>query len=104
MCHRRRNVHYGVGMLCSYYLDDAFSPDHLSLAAAIRSDEYYVKMMVAWYFATALARQREAAMPYFRERKLEAVTHRMAVRKAIESQRIDEELKKVSGHFQDKKL
>ena len=87
-------VRYGVGMLCSYYLGDAFSPDHLALAATIKSDEYYVQMMVAWYFATALAQQREAAWPYFKERKLEATTHRMAVRKAIESKRIDDETKR----------
>lgn len=82
-------VRYGVGMLCSYYLGDGFSPDHLALASSIGSEEYYVKMMVAWYFATALALQREAALPYFTERKLDPLTHRMAMRKAMESLRID---------------
>ena len=82
-------VRYGVGMLCSYYLGDGFSTDHLALASSIGSEEYYVKMMVAWYFATALALQREAALPYFTERKLDPLTHRMAMRKAMESLRID---------------
>ena len=88
-------VRYGIGMLCSYYLGDAFSSEHLALVASIESDEYYVKMMVAWYFATALAKQREAALPYFTEGKFDEKAHRMAVRKAIESFRIDEKTKQL---------
>lgn len=92
---RPYTVRYGVGMLCSYYLGDAFSPEHLALAASIESEEYYVKMMVAWYFATALARQYDAALPYVTQKCLDPMTHRMTVRKAIESRKIGEETKKM---------
>ena len=56
-------VRYGVGMLMRWFLDEAFCPDDLLAVAALRSEDYYVKMMVAWYFATALAKQYDAALP-----------------------------------------
>lgn len=84
-------VRYAVGMLCSYYLDDAFLPAQLALAAEIESDEYYINMMVAWYFATALAKQREAALPYFAEEKLREPVLSMARRKACESFRVPDD-------------
>ena len=84
-------VRYAVGMLCSYYLDGAFSPAHLALAAWIESDEYYINMMVAWYFATALAKQREAALPYFTEGMLREPVLSMARRKACESFRVPDD-------------
>lgn len=84
-------VRYAVGMLCSYFLDDAFSPAHLALAAGIESDEYYINMMVAWYFATALAKQRMAALPYFTEGMLHEPVLSMARRKACESFRVPDD-------------
>ena len=83
-------VRYGVGMLCSYYLGSAFEPCQLELACSIESDEYYINMMVAWYFATALAKQREAALPYFTDRLLREPVYGMACRKAIESFRVSD--------------
>lgn len=86
-------VRYGIGMLMRYFLDDRFSPEHLALVAEVQSEEYYVNMMVAWYFATALAKQAEATLPYFTERKLAPWTHRKAIQKALESRRIPEDTK-----------
>lgn len=90
---RTYTVRYGVGMLMRYFLEDAFSPEHLALIASIRSEEYYVNMMIAWYFATALAKQEEATLPYLTERRLSPWIHRKAIQKAVESRRISEELK-----------
>lgn len=84
-------VRYAIGMLHSYFLDEAFSPSHLELLAAIETDEYYINMMVAWYFATALAKQRDSALPYFCEGQLHEPVLSMARRKAIESYRVSRE-------------
>lgn len=83
-------VRFGLGMLMAHYLDDAFLPEYLALAADIRSDEYYVNMMRAWYFATALAKQFGAALPYFTEKRLDKWTHNKAIQKARESLRVPE--------------
>lgn len=86
-------VRFGIGMLMRFYLDDAFDTAYPSLVADIRSDEYYVNMMVAWYFATALAKQYRAVLPYLEEGRLEKWTHNKAIQKAVESNRIDGEKK-----------
>ncbi|WP_407311762.1 DNA alkylation repair protein [Desulfosporosinus sp. SB140] len=86
-------VRFGIGILMSFYLDDDFHPEMLELVASIRSDEYYVNMMIAWYFATALAKQYKAALPYIQEQRLEKWTHNKAIQKAIESYRIGDEAK-----------
>ena len=86
-------VRFGVGMLMEHYLDDDFDPEYLDMAAAVRSDEYYVRMMVAWYFATALAKQYDAALPYLEERRLDEWTHNKTIQKAVESRRISPEQK-----------
>ena len=86
-------VRFGLGMLMRYYLDDAFREEYLELAASVRSEEYYVNMMTAWYFATALAKQYEAALPYLTGRRLDAWTHNKAIQKALESRRITPEQK-----------
>ena len=83
-------VRYGVGMLMRWYLDEAFSPEYLEMVAALRSEEYYIRMMVAWYFATALAKQWDAALPFIEERRLDVWIHNKAVQKAIESRRISD--------------
>ena len=86
-------VRFGLEMLMTCYLDDAFRPEYLELAAGVRSGEYYVNMMIAWYFATALAKQYDAALPYLRERRLDPWTHNKAIQKAIESCRVTDEQK-----------
>ena len=86
-------IRFGVGMLMRFYLDEDFKPEYLGLVAELRSEEYYVNMMIAWYFATALAKQYEAALPYFEEQHLDVWTHNKAIQKARESYRITQEQK-----------
>ena len=86
-------VRFGVGMLMEHYLDEDFDPSYLELAADIRSTEYYVNMMTAWYFATALAKQYDAAVRYIENHRLDQWTHNKAIQKAIESRRITDEQK-----------
>lgn len=90
---RTYTIRFGIGMLMSHYLDDAFQPEMPELVAAIRSEAYYVNMMIAWYFATALVKQPDAIMPFIEERRLEKWTHNKAIQKAIESYRISDETK-----------
>lgn len=87
------SVRFGIGMLMRYYLDEAFEVRYLDMAAEKCCDEYYVNMMVAWYFATALAKQYGAALPYIEGRRLPPWTHNKAIQKAIESNRIAPEQK-----------
>ena len=86
-------VRLGVCMLMKYYLDEDFSPEYNDLAAGIISDEYYINMMCAWYFATALAKQYEYTVPYLEKRLLTPAVHKMTVRKALESYRVSDERK-----------
>lgn len=81
-------VRFAVGMLMKFYLDDGFFPETLELVSSIRSEEYYVNMMVAWYFATALAKQYDFALPYITSLRLATWTHNKAIQKAVESCRI----------------
>lgn len=86
-------VRFGIGVLLGFYLDDAFSPEQLEWVADLRSEEYYVNMMIAWYFATALAKQYGATLPYIQQRRLDPWTHNKAIQKAVESYRITPEQK-----------
>ena len=86
-------IRFGIGMLMQYYLDDNFKPEYLKLVSKIKSQEYYVNMMIAWYFATALAKQYENTLPYIEEEKLDTWTHNKTIQKAIESYRITPEQK-----------
>lgn len=86
-------VRFGLGMLMNFYLDEGFQMEDLDLAAGVRREEYYVKMMAAWYFATALAKQYDAALPYLRQRRLDRWTHNKTIQKAVESYRITPEQK-----------
>ncbi|MBQ7185094.1 MAG: DNA alkylation repair protein [Clostridia bacterium] len=86
-------VRFALGMLMQHFLDGDFDPVYLEMAADVRSEEYYVRMMAAWYFATALAKQYDAALPYMLPGRLEEWTRRKAIRKALESRRIPEERK-----------
>ncbi|MBL6465865.1 MAG: DNA alkylation repair protein [Peptostreptococcus stomatis] len=84
---------FGLEMLMTHFLDDDFKPDYLELVAGLRSQEYYVNMMIAWFFATALAKQWEASLPYIEARSLDDWTHNKAIQKARESLRISKERK-----------
>ena len=81
-------VRFGIETLMSFFLDDDFDPKYLKWVSKIRSEEYYLNMMVAWFFATALAKQYEATLPYVEKRVLDAWTHNKTIQKAIESYRI----------------
>ena len=81
-------IRFGIGMLMTFFLDGAFFPETLALAADLRSEEYYVNMMIAWYFATALAKQYDATLPFIEKQKLDRWTHNKTIQKAIESYRI----------------
>lgn len=86
-------VRFGIGVLMSFYLGEGFEPAQLEAVAERCCEEYYVNMMVAWYFATALAKQPEAALPYIENRRLSRWTHNKAIQKSIESRRIPDETK-----------
>ena len=86
-------VRFAVGMLMQHYLDDDFDIAYPQIVAAIRSDEYYVNMMIAWYFATALAKQYDAVLPFIEKKILDIWVHNKAVQKAVESRRITDEQK-----------
>ena len=86
-------VRFGIEMLMTYCLDERFTSAHLARVAAVQSEEYYVNMMIAWYFATALAKQYAATLPYLEEHRLPDWIHAKTVRKAIESYRISKEQK-----------
>lgn len=84
---------FGIGMLMSHFLDEDFNKEYLKLPAGIKSKEYYVNMMLAWFFATALAKQWESTLPLFEEEKLDVWVHNKAIQKARESYRIDADKK-----------
>ncbi len=86
-------VRFGLNTLQTYYLDATFEPSLPTLAANVRHEDYYVKMAAAWYFATALAKQYEAALPYLEQGRLDVWTHNKAIQKAIESRRVTPEHK-----------
>ena len=86
-------IRFGVEMLMTHFLDGDFDPVYLEWVADLRSEEYYVNMMIAWYFATALAKQYEAAVPFLEQNRLERWTHNKTIQKAVESYRISEERK-----------
>ncbi|MCQ2412434.1 MAG: DNA alkylation repair protein [Sphaerochaetaceae bacterium] len=90
---RTYTCRFGIGMLMAHFLDEDFKPEYLELPAMVKSEEYYVRMMVAWYFATALAKQWDYAVNYLQDNRLETWTHNKAIQKALESYRITAEQK-----------
>ena len=86
-------VRYGIGVFMRYFLDDEFKNEYLDMIANIKSDEYYVNMMRAWYFATALAKQYKSTVLYIENNKLDDWTHNKLIQKAIESNRISIDVK-----------
>ena len=93
-------VRLAIGFLMSFYLDDeAYQREYLAKVAEVSSKEYYVRMMVAWYFATALAKQYQDALPYMQKGRLEEWTRRKAIQKALESRRVSPEHKEHLRNF-----
>ena len=90
---RTYTVRFAIGMLMQHFLDERFDVKYADLAAAVRSEEYYVNMMIAWYFATALAKQYESILPYLEEKRLDDWVHNKAIQKSVESYRITDEQK-----------
>ena len=86
-------VRFAIGMLMQHFLDGRFDPVYTDMVAAVRSEEYYINMMIAWYFATALAKQYDAVLPYLEQRRLDSWTHNKAIQKSVESYRITPEQK-----------
>ena len=86
-------VRFGMEMLMNHFLEEDFREEYLALVASVQSEEYYVRMMQAWYFATALAKQYEAAVTYLEQRKLGVWVHNKTIQKARESYRISGEQK-----------
>ena len=81
-------VRYAIGMLMRLFLEDDFSAEYPQMVAEVSSEEYYINMMIAWYFATALAKQWDAVISYIEQRKLSPWVHRKTIQKAVESYRI----------------
>ena len=81
-------VRFGIGMLMTHFLDEDFDMCYPEMVAQIRSDEYYINMMIAWYFATALAKQYDAVLPFIEEKRLDKWTHNKTIQKSVESYRI----------------
>ncbi len=86
-------VRYGINLLMSFYLDENFDKEYLMLVANVKQKEYYINMMRAWYFATALAKQYEQTIPYIENKILDKWTHNKTIQKAVESLRIRKEQK-----------
>ncbi|MDO5440991.1 MAG: DNA alkylation repair protein [Bacillota bacterium] len=86
-------VRFGLEMLMSHFLDDDFKPEYLKIAASVHSDKYYVNMMIAWFFATALAKQWDSTIGYIENNKLGEWVHNKTIQKARESNRISDEKK-----------
>ena len=86
-------IRFGIVNLMRHFLDQDFKAEYLEIVAAVKSDEYYIKMAVAWFFAEALAKQWDAALPYIKAKRLDAWTHNKAIQKARESFKISDERK-----------
>ena len=96
-------IRFGVGMLMEHFLDEDYDPQYPEMVAGIRSEEYYVNMMIAWYFATALAKQYDSILPFIEDKRLDDWTHNKAIQKSVESRRITEEQKLYLKSLKDKR-
>ena len=90
---------FGIEMLQTHFLDDDFKAEYLEIPAVVRSEEYYVNMMIAWFFATSLTKQWDATVPYIEKQRLDKWTHNKTIQKARESYRITDEQKKYLNTF-----
>ena len=86
-------IRFGIEMLMSHYLDDDFKPEYLKIVSPVRSDKYYVNMMIAWFFATALTKQWDSSIEYIERKKLDTWVHNKTIQKARESYRITDKQK-----------
>ena len=86
-------IRFAIDMLMKFYLEETFDTEYAEMVAAVQSEEYYIKMVVAWYFATALAKQYDVILPYIEENRLDVWTHNKTIQKAVESFRITDEQK-----------
>ena len=86
-------VRFSIGMLMQHFLGEGFDTKYADLVAEVKSDEYYINMMIAWFFATALAKQYELVLPYLEEKRLSCWVHNKTIQKSVESYRITEEQK-----------
>ena len=86
-------IRFGIGMLMCHFLDDEYKEEYAELVASVESDEYYVNMMIAWYFATALAKQYDSAVKYIKDGRLSPWVHNKTIQKACESFRVTDEHK-----------
>ena len=86
-------VRFAIGMLMQHFLDERFDTSYADMVAAVKSDEYYINMMIAWFFATALVKQHEAILPYLEEKRLDVWAHNKTIQKSVESYRIADEQK-----------
>ena len=96
-------VRFAIGMLMEHFLDEEFGPEYPEMVSKAVSSEYYVNMMKAWYFATALAKQYDASVIYIEEKRLDSWTHNKAIQKAVESYRISPEKKEYLKSLRVKK-
>ena len=92
-CRHTYTVRFAIGMLMQLYLGDSFKEEYMALVSDVKSNEYYVNMMIAWYFATALAKQWDTAIKYIKDNKLSPWVHNKTIQKAVESYRISDEHK-----------
>jgi len=92
-CDKVYTIRFGIEMLMSFYLDDDFDPSYLEMVSKVKSNEYYVNMMIAWFFATSLAKQWDATIPYIEKGILDRWTNNKTIQKARESYRITNEQK-----------
>ena len=90
---RTYTVRFGIKMLMEHFLDEDFDPLYPEMVSEIRSGEYYINMMIAWYFATALAKQYDSILPYIQNQRLDVWVHNKAIQKSVESYRITPEQK-----------
>ena len=100
---RPYTIRFGIGMLMEHFLDEDYDIKYPEIVAKVRSEEYYVNMMIAWYFATALAKQYDTILPFIEKKKLEAWTHNKAIQKSVESYRITPEQKEYLKSLKIKK-
>ena len=96
-------VRFGIGMLQRYFLDECFCPEYLEWVVMVDREEYYVQMMMAWYFATALAKQYDATIPYLQQYRLPTWVHNKTIQKARESYRVSSEHKEQLKEYAIKK-
>ena len=86
-------IRFAIGMLMQHFLDEDFDLKYPKMVAKIKSEEYYINMMIAWYFATGLAKQYNAIIPFIENNNLDKWTHNKTIQKAVESYRITPEQK-----------